>query len=408
MNRRYTTWLAWSLWLLGVLLLLLSPLLWLLNAPPPDYYVRMFAGVVMGVFLTVGALVADRHTHNAVGWLLLLGALLMALQFFAEPYARYALVTQPGALPGGLVMAWLTTWLGHLAVGVMFTFVPLLFPSGHLPSPRWRPLAWLAGGLLLVGTLFAMTEPGALQLLPAIPNPLGVARASSAVQLFDTLTGALLGLSVVLSGLSLIWRFRHAAGEERQQLKWLAYAAVLAILFFGFWAVVPASNDPLITAISDMVLSLVLVAFAAAIGIAILRYRLYDIDLLIRRTLIYSVLSAALVLTYLGVVVLLQQLFRALTGHDSNAAIVISTLAIAALFNPLRQRIQAFIDRRFYRRKYDAQKTLAAFGQTVRNEVELDKLTGELLRVIEETMQPVHVSIWLRDVTEESKEPTHH
>ncbi|MDQ4076163.1 MAG: hypothetical protein M3220_07935, partial [Chloroflexota bacterium] len=229
-----------------------------------------------------------------------------------------------------------------------------------------------------------------------VANPLGKGAGSLLLGIAGIGFLAMM-VGMVASLLSLVLRYRQSTRQVRQQIKWFAYLVVLCAAIF---LIALFGNDMT----QGLVNTLIIACLPFAVALAILRYRLYDIDLIIRRTLIYTLLTAALLVVYLGSVVLLQQLFRALVGHSNQLSIVISTLAIAALFNPLRQRIQEFIDRRFYRRKYDAQKTLAAFGQTVRNEVELEQLTGELLRVIEETMQPAHVSLWLRDVTEESKE----
>jgi hypothetical protein len=202
------------------------------------------------------------------------------------------------------------------------------------------------------------------------------------------------------SAASLVVRFRRSRGEERLQLKWVAYAAAVTVAI-----VVPAvavtrgaSPSPIIVVAAPLV--------PVAAGVAILRYRLYDIDVVINRTLVYGLLTALLVVVYFGGVVVLQYVFRMLTGGESQLAIVASTLAIAALFDPLRRRVQAFVDRRFYRRKYDAAKTLAAFNARLRHETELDTLSGEVVGVVREAMQPAHVSVWLRPDTASKGQPT--
>jgi hypothetical protein len=208
------------------------------------------------------------------------------------------------------------------------------------------------------------------------------------------LLGALaLNLSVLASGISLILRLRQARGVERQQLKWFVYAA--SLMGGGFAASFLFSSD-LANSIVWFLGILGFMVLPVTTGIAILKYRLYDIDLLINRTLVYGTLTALLVLVYLGGVVSLQYVFRALTGQESTLAVVASTLAIAALFSPLRRRVQAFVDRRFYRRKYDAAKTLAAFGSRLREETDLDALREDVVRVAKNTMQPAHVFLWLR------------
>ncbi|MDQ4074725.1 MAG: hypothetical protein M3220_00610 [Chloroflexota bacterium] len=226
-----------------------------------------------------------------------------------------------------------------------------------------------------------------------------------------------LHLGFLLGVVAQLYRYVYVSSSvERHQTKWVLFGLMLPVLSMMLITWLPAwlptqgafgALRTLLSALRATSLELTfLVVLPFTLAIAILRYRLYDIDILINKTLVYALLTVALALTYFGIIVLLQYLFRTLTGQDSNAAIVISTLVIYALFNPLRQRIQAFIDRRFYRRKYDAQKTLAAFAATVRNEVELEQLTGELLRVIEETMQPAHISLWLRSDVPVHKEDT--
>jgi hypothetical protein len=346
----------------------------------------------------VGALIASRVPANAIGWILLTVATLPALGFFSEEYARYALRTPSGSFLGASTIVWLSTWAWIPSVGFLGTFLLLLFPTGRLPSARWRPVAWLAGlsiAAIFVGTAFA---PGPVdQGLP--DNPLGISDAGG---LLDTVTTAalpFLALAIALSLLSLVLRFRRARSEERAQLKWFVFAGILFAIEIIFetlsseFEILPRIPD----GISRFLFPFFIMLFPISAAIAVLKYRLYDIDLVINRTLVYGLLTALLVLVYVGGVVGLGALLRVATGQDSNAlGVAASTLAVAALFGPARRRIQGLIDRRFYRQKYDTARTLEAFNTRLRDQVDLEALSGELVGVVRETMQPAHVSLWLR------------
>ena len=352
--------------------------------------------VVILAFALVGALISSRLPTNPIGWICLAIGLILALEAVADGYHVYALQTRPGSLPGGEYMAWLGNWTWAPPVFLIGTFMVLLFPDGRLPSRRWRAVAWFSVvALISVGLSYAFL-PGRLDEAPNVTNPLGIEPARSALELVYTWDILLLPLCFVASALSMVLRFGRATGEVRQQIKWFAFAAVLQAMAFSFYFVVP----------SEVVEDLVALAFAGlpvAVGIAILRHRLYDIDVVINRALVYGSLTISLALVYVGLVVALQYVFRALTGGGSQLVIVASTLAIAALFSPLRRRIQAFIDRRFYRKKYDAAKTLEAYSAKLRDETDLDALNAELVGVVWETMQPAHVSLWLRPPAEAGK-----
>ncbi len=396
MSRRTAAWLAYSMLALVVLLGVLGSVLLFLNNrfPPPSGAILL----AFASFLVVGVLLASRRPENPIGWMFCLIGLPSVWEFFATEYAFYALVTQPGALPGGVWIAWSRLWTATLIWALMF-FVLLLFPNGRLPSPRWRPFAWgAAATFVLLGVLFAF-KPGQLADVH-VPNPMGIEWAAGIMKVSESiLVFVVLGIMLAVVA-SVIGRFRRARGAERLQLKWLTYAV-------GFWAisgVVGLFNFQVLhnRDIEFFASTLGLVATAAipiAVGVAILRYRLYEIDLLINRTLVYGSLTATLAVLYLGSVVSLQALLRILTGQESTLAVVASTLAIAALFNPLRRRVQGFVDRRFYRRKYDAVKTLAAFSAKLREETDLDVLSNDLVGVASRTMQPEHVSVWLRPDT---------
>jgi hypothetical protein len=291
-------------------------------------------------------------------------------------------------------MAWVQTWVWAPGVMMLLSFLPLYFPDGRLISPRWR---WVLGSALFVSVFLTIQSA----LLPGDPrgsglvNPLGVEALEPVLDLSDPIMFAPYFAVLFASAVSLVVRFRRSAGVERQQIKWLAYTVSVIPVWFLVNPVI-VDNPFLVGAIDALLFAGVPVATA----IAILRFRLYDIDVVINRTLVYGVLTATLAGVYFGSVVSLQYLFRSFTGQESQLAVVASTLAIAALFHPLRRRIQAFIDRRFYRRKYDAVKTLEAFSVKLREETDLDALNGELVAVVEETMQPAHVSLWLRSPQE--------
>jgi hypothetical protein len=367
-------------------------------------------GLVGGAFFLafplVGALIASKRPKNAVGWLCLAVGALWALSGVFDYYGYYGAAT-PGSVPFPVVAAGISDWIWVPAVGLLGTYVLLLFPDGRLPSKRWRPLAWLSGAVILLLSVGVMLAPGPLDNLGGVRNPFGIEGA-------DWLTVAafvllpLLPLCMLASALSLVLRYRRSGGEERQQIKWIAFAASVVVVVYAIAMIAsfafPAESWT--TAGSVWWLNLltyaVLSSFAivpTAVGFAVLRYRLYEIDIIINRALVYGSLTAILVALYLGGVVLLQRLFVLLTGQRSTLAVVASTLLIAALFNPMRHRIQAFIDRRFYRRKYDAAKTLEAFSAKLRDETDLDALSDNLVVAVRETMQPARVSLWLRPDT---------
>jgi len=399
--------LAWSLWALTVILTALSLLFLVLILSHPNTHIFEWwlGNALVVIDVSVGAIVASHRPENPVGWLLCLSGVVISTQSFAAQYAIYALLAQPNTLPAGEAMTWIASWLLSTMIGLQVFYI-LLFPTGRLPSRRWRWVAWLTVAFVVVGVILSAFSPGALMgALGPIRNPLGT---ESFTNVYKALLYTISPLLFVAVALSVFMRLRYARGVERQQIKWLAYAAAAWALGIILNIIIATLDTPLW--FERAALAYFTVAGEAvpiAIGIAILRYRLYDIDILINRTLVYGSLSAILAALYFGGIVVLQRVFVLLTGQRSTLAVVASTLLIAALFNPLRRRIQSFIDRRFYRRKYDAAKTLEAFSTKLRDETDLEALNNDLLGVVRETMQPAHVSLWLRPHTAqwESEEP---
>jgi hypothetical protein len=347
-------------------------------------------------FVTVGAVVASRRPENLVGWLLLAIGFEVVLGTFVAGYAEYALLVRPGSLPGGIAAAWLAEWL-LVPVFHLLALLLLLFPDGRLPSRRWRPFVWLVVITALAAVFARAFSPGPLEGFPGTPNPLGIEALGGLLSVIARVWEVLgLILVVIVSTASLWVRVRRGRGEERQQVKWLLYAATLLSVAGLLTLIV----EPIGTGwVGLLLITLGFLSVPVAIGIAILRYHLYDIDLIINRTLVYATLTVSLAAIYFGSIVVSQQLFVLLTDQQSTLAVVASTLLIAALFNPLRGRIQSFIDRRFYRSKYDARKTLEDFSVKLREETDLAALNNELVEVVRKTMQPAHVSVWLRPET---------
>src|SRR5215207_7670426 len=409
MSARAASWLAWSLCALSLALTALSLVLLALNLSHPITHLYDFwlENTLLPIsFSIIGAIIASRLPANLLGWLFCVAAFISAVTHLSAEYAIYALLAQPDLFPAGIELAWLTSWVWILFIGCTALSL-LLFPNGRLPSSRWRWLVWLIVLVTIAGVVWEAFSPGVIAGLGPIRNPLGIEGLPSAYKPVQTIMFALL---LVVAVSTFVLRLRWARGIERQQIKWPAYTALMA-----------ASGSVLTYTISEaiglrwlewagfVILIAALISFPISIGIAILRYRLYEIDLLINRTLVYGSLTAILALVYFGGVTATQTLFRALTGQEEQPqlAIVVSTLVIAALFTPLRRRIQSFIDRRFYRRKYDARKTLEDFSAQLRNETDLKALSDDLVGVVKETMAPAHVSLWLRPDTAPRGEQTH-
>jgi hypothetical protein len=321
-------------------------------------------------------------------------------------------IATTGTVTSSVTLDALLFWSWVPPVGLLGIYMILLFPDGKLPSRRWRPFAWFAGAvmaLICVGFIFV---PGPLEGHPGVRNPFGLEWLAwlADVAVFIVL---MLPLCILASAFSLILRYRRSSGVVREQIKWLAFAvSLVGLVYFGTLAgelifaresIVGDAAPPLWIEISRSMLLLSYAGIPVAVGFAILKHRLYDIDVIINRTLVYGALTLSLVMVYIGCVVSLQYVFRALTGGNSQLVIVASTLAIAALFNPLRRRIQSFIDWRFYRRKYDAVKTLEEFGAKLRDETDLESLNAEMLSVVRETMRPEHASLWLRETASDEK-----
>lgn len=340
-----------------------------------------------------GALLAYKRPENAVGWLFCVAGLAFALATAGEVYAVTPLI-QGSDHDLTYFVAWVTSWIWVLFLGVI-CFSILLFPSGHLPSPRWKLRARLMAAAFVFGAFgFALT-PGSLNNMPSsIQNRYGLPPGSAA-DLFVN-AGMLAFLAALLTAaVAVVQRYRSSHGQQRQQMKLFVLAAAAMGLSMVL-VVLSALFGPTIGDLAEMASILSMLSIPVAMTVAILRYRLFDIDVIINRALVYAALSGVLALVYLGAVVLLQQLLSPVTA-DFDAAIAASTLAVAALFRPLRARIQTFIDRRFYRSRYDAADTLADFAGRLRDQVDLEMLTGELLAAATATFQAAHVSLWLRE-----------
>jgi hypothetical protein len=382
-----------ALTVLGLLLLVASRSR--TGAPLYDYWL-VNTLIAIG-FSTVGAMITPRlPRRNPVGWLFCAIGLVGGIRLFVAEYAIVTLLAEPGSppstLPGGETLAWISSWVWVSHLG-LFVFLALLFPDGRPPSSRWRPLVWAIGVAVVAGTVSVALWPETARGFDPINHPLGTEVATDVINPAETVVYAL-GL---VAAASLLARLRGSEGAQRQQVKWFTYAAaVLATSATLAYVVSESVGLVWLGRASSASVIVGVVGLPVAVGIAILRYRLYDIDLLINRTLVYGPLTAVLAGLYFGSIVVLQSLFRALSGEGSQLVVVASTLAIAALFDPLRRRIQGFIDRGFYRRKYDAVKTLGAFSATLRDETDLDALGEDLVGVVRETMQPAHVSLWLR------------
>src|SRR5215218_5073838 len=402
MSTRTASWLAWSLASLCVAMFLASVVLHVLTRSSQeatsagDTLSELLIFVTFLAFPIVGALIASRHPKNPVGWICLAVGLFWMLIFLGDSI--------PGSGPYPVTIDALTQAIWIPPVGLLGIYLILLFPDGKLPSRRWRPLAWLSGVVMVLASLGITFSPGPLEGHPGVRNPFGLEEAPPWVATAGIAILLLLPLCMIASALSLVMRYRRSGGEEREQIKWIAFAAsvvgllylitmVSSLTYSGPWG---AAGTPLWLGLLQQAALVSFTAVPIAVGFAVLKYRLYDIDLLINRTLVYGSLTATLIALYFGSVVLLQGALPSLTGQESQFAVVASTLAIAALFNPLRRRLQGLVDRRFYRRKYDARKTLEAFSAKLRDETDLDALSDDLVGVIRETMQPAHVSLWLR------------
>jgi hypothetical protein len=402
MSPREAAWLAWYMCAVSLALMALGLLLLVTSrsrggAPVFDYW--LLNTVIAVSFSPVGAVIAPRlPPRNPIGWLFCTIGLIGAMRLFVAEYAIATLLAEPGSLlsklPGGEALAWVSSWVWVVHFGP-FLFLALLFPDARLPSPRWRPFAWVVGVVVAGGTVAVALWPETAARFDRVNNPLGIEVAAPVINPMETILYAL----ALISAASLLVRLLHSKGVERQQVKWFAYAVVmLAISTTLAYVVSEAMDVDWLGWISSILVIASLVGLPVAMSIAILHYRLYNIDVLINGTLVYGTLTALLALVYFGGVTAIQAIFRALTGQEQQPqlAVVVSTLAIAALFNPLRRRIQSFIDRRFYRRKYDAAKTLEGFSAKLRDETDLEALNAELVGVVTETMQPAHVSLWLR------------
>jgi cytochrome bd-type quinol oxidase subunit 2 len=387
--RRRAGLIAWALAVVWLVLVVAA--LTLNHMSGSGHDTRELSSTLALVSLAVGILIVSRQPANPIGWIFVVTTVASGVGGLAAAYAEYWIHGKGGS--AGLAKAAAvyanSSWVPWVLLPA--TFLLLLFPDGHLLSRRWRPVAWCTAVSVVGVFLLESTSSGRLEDYPEVVNPYGA--AGVAVDVLTPVAVLLLLIGLIGSPLSLILRFRRARPEQRQQIKWIAAAGGLATTVL---VVSTAGYDLWGADVANAAIEVSLIMLPVAAGIAILRHRLYDIDVVINRTVVYGALSATLAAVYVGSVLLLQLALSGLTA-SSNLAIAMSTLAVAALFRPARSRIQATVDRRFYRHRYDAQRTLERFAGRVRDEVGLDALSDELRDVVAETMQPAHISLWLRE-----------
>jgi hypothetical protein len=418
MRRRASFWLAWSLAGISGAMFTAGFVCAFLTLRVADPVKQVSTGGIGKLlvylpflaFPIVGALVASKRPRNPIGWICLVSGLFWMSFALGDASDAYELA-RTGTVTSSVILDALTQADWVLPVGLLGIFMILLFPDGRLPSRRWRPFALFAGAVMVLVPVVFVFDPGPLEGHPGVRNPFGLEGLPwlEGVSVFGVL---LLPLCILVSAASLVLRYRRSGTEVREQIKWLAFAAsfvgtaYLSLVVIGiFFAPGLFSSRDQQPIVYELIANLFLMTYAGiptAIGIAILKYRLYDIDIIINRALVYGPLTVSLAVVYFGGVVGTQAAFRAITGEEQQPqlAVVASTLAIAALFGPLRRRIQNVIDRSFYRRKYDAARILEAYGARLRDEVDLQTLGNDLLGVVRETVQPAHASLWLQSSDE--------
>lgn len=347
-------------------------------------------------YATVGAPIAIRRPGHTVGWLLLGAGFTFAFTSLSFEYANWAL--GPGASPGGAWALWVAEVPSSLAL-VLIPVALLVFPDGRLLSRRWRPLAWLAAltAVCLVGSI-GLT-PGRFAANAPVTNPLGIDGAGTALTAVGVAGWALALVLFGAAGAATVIRLRRSTGATHQQMKWVCYAAAILGVVWAQWTVLYLAGvmGDAMFAVELTIVAAAMAAVPVAMGIAILRYRLYGIDVIIRKTLVYAALIVILGAAYTGGVVLLSVGLRSLTGGTSAVAVTVSTLGVAAMFQPLRRRVQHTVDRRFYRDRYDSARVVSLFNQRMRDQIDLGALEAELVTVVSTALQPASVGLWLRD-----------
>jgi len=383
---------AWLLWAatLVVAAVGLALLVWDWSTPVPtgSFGVRGFSGLWAAGFGSVGALLTWRRPGHPVGWIFAAAGLVAAVDFATFEYALAAVVGHRG-LPAGEYVGWVQVWIWVPFVALITVYLFLLFPDGRLPGPSWRPVAWLAGGFAVIMITGLALSPGTVANLTTLRNPFGVSPAW--VPLIPIVVG-LVGLlgCVVLAAWSLFSRSRRGPSVERLQIKWLAYSGCLVALTLVPSAILSLSAG-IAARVAEGALMVAILTMPVAVALAILKYRLYDIDRIISRTLAYAILTGLLVGVYAGLVLLTTQVFDLRTP----VAVAASTLGAAALFNPLRQRVQRAVDRRFNRARYDADQMVRAFAARLKDAVDLDSIRDDLASVVHQALEPAHLSLWV-------------
>jgi len=354
----------------------------LVPASLANWTVSNISGQVVNVAVPVaGFVLASRRPANRIGWLFLVAGLALGLSGFSNPYALHALVADRGSLPAGQVFAWLSNWIWMIAVAAL-AFLFLLFPTGRLRSRRWRPAAWFVGGALALATVWSLIAASRLWAHPFTSSSLSSPDGLTALILL--MAALLISAALLVSVMAVVVRFAKSSGEERLQLKWCAAAAlVLAVVFVAsIWVNSAAVN---------VLESLAFLFLWTAIATAVLKYRLYEIDRIISRTLAYAIVTGLLVGLYAGLVLLATHVL----SFSSPVAVAAATLAAAALFSPVRHRVQRVVDRRFNRARYDSDTTVALFAAHLKDAVELDSVRDDLASVVQRALEPAHVSVWI-------------
>ncbi len=389
-KRRRAGPLAWSALAVTIALMVAGLYLWEITGTTVEGSAgeNLLTALAFLSFPAMGALIAARRPTNAIGWLLLGVGLVASFLVACMGYATYGLVTNEGGAPLATLAAWFVAWLWFPLITTIPTFLPLLFPTGSPPSPRWRLVAWASGVLVAGVSVPAMIEGRLAEGDYDVPNPIGIASLGDTEEQVFSVLGPLLILLILLSLASLVFRYRRGSVQERQQLKWIA-------LVIAVFLVITILEDGFNLGIPTLIFPLTLMAIPVSMAIAVMKYRLYEIDRIISRTVAYGVLTAILAGCYLTVILVLQSFMP--VDDDSPLLVAVSTLTVVAAFGPLRVRVQRVVDRRFNRTNYDAQQTVDAFGRRLRDEVELESLTSDLVGVIETAMHPRHVSVWLRE-----------